>query len=102
MLHDLVNKIIHIRVDIIGDSESSKPTDVPVNSTYYEVDTMNFYIFYGGEWVLQAVVEETEPADDSEDDSGEDDPPAENDSKQEVKKEIPIIESEEPETRGDE
>lgn len=74
MLHDLVNKIIHIRVDIIGDSESSKPTDVPVNSTYYEVDTMNFYIFYGGEWVLQAVVEE---------DSGND---SDAETKQEVKK----------------
>lgn len=57
MLHDTVNKIIHIRVDIIGDSEKVKPLDVPVNSTYYEVDTMNFYIFYGGEWILQAVVE---------------------------------------------
>lgn len=100
MLHDPVNKIIHIRVDIIGDSESDKPLDVTVNSTYYEVDTMNFYIFYGGEWVLQAVVEETEPSDE---DSGDEEPA--NDTKQEVKKEIPEEpQPEEPidETRGDE
>ena len=91
MLHDPVNKIIHIRVDIIGDSQSSKPTDVPVNSTYYEVDTMNFYIFYGGEWILQAFVEETEPANDS-----EEDPPAENDSEPEAKQEEKKEPEEEP------
>lgn len=95
MEHDLVNKIIRFRVDLLGTSEDTKPDDAPDSSTFYEVDTYKFYIKYGGEWVEQGA-EETPQDDDSE--------PAENSRElaksgtSEEPVEEPIIEEEQIET----
>lgn len=42
------------RVEIIGLSTEEKPTEDIINgSTYREVDTKKFYIFYNGTWYEQ-------------------------------------------------
>lgn len=42
------------RFDYLGLSTEDKPTEKAVNgSTYYEVDTSKFYIYYDGEWYEQ-------------------------------------------------
>lgn len=46
-------KVWKERKDLIGLSEETKPTDEVDGTTYYEVDTSNFYIFYNGTWYLQ-------------------------------------------------
>lgn len=42
------------RMDYLGLSTDDKPTEEAVNgSTYYEVDTSEFYIYYEGTWYEQ-------------------------------------------------
>lgn len=41
------------REDIIGLSSESKPLDEVNGTTYLEVDTSKFYIFYEGTWYEQ-------------------------------------------------
>lgn len=41
------------RNDFLGLSSEEKPTQVVDGSTYYEVDTTNFYIYYKGTWYKQ-------------------------------------------------
>lgn len=59
------------RFDLLGLSTEDLPetmedgTPLIDGSTFYEVDTMKFYIFYKGEWYLQAP---------SEDEGGDDEP----------------------------
>ena len=53
------------RVDLVGLSTESKPTAQINGTTYYEVDTMKFYIWYKGEWYLQEETEETNETDDT-------------------------------------
>ena len=91
MEHDLVNKIIRFRVDLLGTSEGTKPVDAPDSSTFYEVDTYKFYIKYGGEWIEQGA-EETPQDDDSE--------PAEN-SREFAKSTVAVAEVEEPITEDE-
>lgn len=38
------------RINWIGLSTETKPTDTPDGSTYHEVDTNTCYIMYGGTW----------------------------------------------------
>lgn len=64
MEHDLINKIIRFRVDLLGTSEDTKPSDAPNGSTFYEVDTYKFFIKWGTDWVEQGA-EETPQEDDS-------------------------------------
>lgn len=72
---DSVNKITRFRVDLLGLSEDTKPTDVPNGSSFYEVDTFKFYLFWEGDWYEQN-------AETSEDEQSDDDtPPAENNEK---------------------
>lgn len=59
-MKDLINKIIRFRVDLLGTSEDNKPFDVPNGSSFYEVDTFKFYIFWEGVWIEQNT-EEVEP-----------------------------------------
>lgn len=88
---DLVNKIIRFRVDLLGTSEDTKPTDAPDSSTFYEVDTYKFFIKYGGEWIEQGA-EETVQDDDTE--------PAEN--SRELAKSAPEVEEPIPEDEPEE
>ena len=53
-------KINLYRVDLVGLSSESKPTAQINGTTYYEVDTMKFYIWYKGQWYLQEETEEQE------------------------------------------
>lgn len=41
------------RKDLIGLSSESKPTGEVDGTTFYEVDTSDFYIYYKGTWYLQ-------------------------------------------------
>ena len=46
--------------DMLGLSTESKPTTGVVDgTTFYEVDTTDFYIFYKGTWYLQGTAAET-------------------------------------------
>ena len=47
------------RKDMIGLSTESKPTNEVDGTTFYEVDTSEFYIFYKGTWYLQGTTAET-------------------------------------------
>lgn len=38
------------RNDYLGLSTEPKPSPVVTGSTFFEVDTENFYIYYKGEW----------------------------------------------------
>lgn len=41
-------------IDILGLSTDTKPTaNIVDGTTFYEVDTSSFYIFYKGEWYEQ-------------------------------------------------
>lgn len=51
-------KINLYRTDIIGLSSETKPSNQIDGTTFYEVDTMNFYIYYKGTWYLQEKQEE--------------------------------------------
>ena len=53
--------------DLIGLSSESKPTNQINGTTYYEVDTMKFYIYYKGEWYLQAESDDTDNEDTQDD-----------------------------------
>lgn len=47
------------REDLMGLSTEEKPQDVADGTTFYEVNTANFYIFYGGTWYNQnEIIEE--------------------------------------------
>ena len=46
-------KYWNYRKDIIGLSTESKPTDVVDGTTFLEVNTSKFYIFYEGTWYEQ-------------------------------------------------
>lgn len=49
---------IKYRVDFVGLSTDTKPSEQLENgSTYYTVDTQELYLYYGGEWYLQAPIE---------------------------------------------
>lgn len=49
---------IKYRVDFVGLSTDEKPSEQLENgSTYYTVDTQELYIYYEGEWYLQAPIE---------------------------------------------
>lgn len=41
------------RADIIGLSTDEKPSNQIDGTTFYEVDTSNFYIYYKGTWYEQ-------------------------------------------------
>lgn len=41
------------KIDFIGLSTEEKQTDVANGSTFWEVDTSKFYIFYKGTWYEQ-------------------------------------------------
>lgn len=45
--------LIKAQYDLVGLSTDTKPTDVKNGSTYLEVDTSDFYIFYEGDWYIQ-------------------------------------------------
>lgn len=46
---------MNFRFDFLGLSTEDKPTTNLVNgTTFYEVDTMKFYIYYKGTWYLQS------------------------------------------------
>ena len=55
-----LNIISHF--DFVGLSTDSKPTNVKDGSTFLEVNTTNFYIFYKGTWYNQSSAEEPEEA----------------------------------------
>lgn len=47
-------EFLKTRFDFIGLSSEDKPTDEAVDgSTFYEVDTSKFYIYYKEEWYEQ-------------------------------------------------
>ena len=50
---DSITKIKRFRVDLLGLSTDTKPTDVPNGSTFIEVDTSKYYIFWLGDWYEQ-------------------------------------------------
>ena len=80
---------INYRIDIVGLSTDTKPTaQVENGSTYYTVDTQELYVYYAGEWYLQAPIET----------SSDEETPTENskEKKEEVKEPIKEI-IEEPE-----
>ena len=63
------------RFDILGTADEFSDglpevmedgTPVLDGSTAYEVDTMKFYIFYKGEWYLQAETEGTQEGEENE------------------------------------
>lgn len=57
---------MNFRFDFLGLSTEDKPTTNLVNgTTFYEVDTMKFYIYYKGTWYLQEKQDEV-----SSDDNG--------------------------------
>lgn len=39
--------------EYIGLSTDTKPTDCPEGSTFYCVDTLEYFIFVGGTWYLK-------------------------------------------------
>lgn len=41
------------RMDFIGLSNETKPTDAVNGSSFYEVDTSKFFIYYNGTWYEQ-------------------------------------------------
>lgn len=41
------------RIDLIGLSNETKPTNEVNGSTFYEVDTSKFFIIYNGTWYEQ-------------------------------------------------
>lgn len=48
------------RIDIVGLSTETKPTTgIENGTTYYTVDTQEFYIFYKGTWYKQGETEDT-------------------------------------------
>lgn len=52
---------LEFRFDYLGLSTEGKPNQNLVNgTTFYEVDTMKFYIYYKGTWYLQGEEEETD------------------------------------------
>ena len=57
---DSINKITRFRVDLLGLSTDTKPTDVPNGSTFIEVDTSKYYIFWLGDWYEQNAEETNE------------------------------------------
>ena len=46
-------KIWNGRKDLIGLSTEVKPTDMADGTTFYEVDTGAFFIYYDGQWYEQ-------------------------------------------------
>lgn len=46
--------LIKAKYDFVGLSSEIKPTDVKNGSTFLEVDTSNYYIFYEGIWYKQS------------------------------------------------
>lgn len=87
---------IKYRVDFVGLSTDEKPSDQLENgSTYYTVDTQELYIYYEGEWYLQAPIETS--SDETQAETNSDETQAEtNEKKEEVKEPIKEI-IEEPE-----
>ena len=72
---------IKYRLDFVGLSTDTKPTvQVENGSTYYTVDTQELYVYYAGEWYLQAPIET----------SSDEETPAENsnEKKEEVKEPV--------------
>jgi len=53
------------RNDYIGLSSESKPSPVVDGTTFFEVDTEKFYIYYKGEW-YEMGAEPTEPTEPTE------------------------------------
>lgn len=45
--------LIQAKYDLVGLSTDTKPTDVKNGSTFLEVNTSDFYIFYEGDWYIQ-------------------------------------------------
>lgn len=46
--------MLKFRIDVVGLSNGDKPsTQIKNGTTYYEVDTGDLYIYYGGEWYKQ-------------------------------------------------
>lgn len=59
------------RIDIVGLSTETKPTTgIENGTTYYTVDTQEFYIFYKGTWYKQGEQEET-PAEETQGEGGQ-------------------------------
>lgn len=54
------------RNDYIGLSSESKPSPVVDGTTFFEVDTEKFYIYYKGEWYEMGAEQETEPTEPTE------------------------------------
>lgn len=48
-----MENFLKTRFDFLGLSTELKPTDCVDGSTYYEVDTSLFYIFYKNNWYVQ-------------------------------------------------
>lgn len=46
-------KFLNYRKDLIGLSTENKPSQAVDGTTYLEVDTSDFYIYYKGEWYKQ-------------------------------------------------
>lgn len=46
-------KVWNGRKDLIGLSDETKPTDEVDGTTFYEVDTGAFFIYYDGTWYEQ-------------------------------------------------
>ena len=73
---------INYRIDIVGLSTDTKPAaQVENGSTFYTVDTQELYVYYAGQWYLQAPIETS---------SDNEETPSENSNakKEEVKKPI--------------
>lgn len=84
---------IKYRVDFVGLSTDTKPSEQLENgSTFYTVDTQELYVYYAGEWYLQAPIET----------SSDEETPVSNDTKKEIieepieKRQEPIEETREP------
>ena len=61
------------RFDLIGLHDETKPdgtmedgTPIQDGTTYYVVDTMDLYVWYKGEWYLQAPSDSEETSNDNE------------------------------------
>lgn len=84
---------INYRLDFVGLSTDTKPTaQVEDGSTFYTVDTQELYVYYKGDWYLQAPIETTS------DEEGQKETPVENNNKSEEVKEL-VEEIKEPEEK---